>query len=168
MLNEVEAAARFFVLCRQSLAGRMDSFAPLSRTRTRRQMNEQVSAWLGAIEGLSDVHNRLKRVAILCRPALKVIQEQDGEQTLYYLDPPYLPTTRAATAVYQHEMPQKDHADLLGLIQQVKAKVILSGYANPLYGAALKDWNVKEFDLPNNAASGEKKRRMSEVVWTNY
>src|SRR5438105_101804 len=53
--DPIEAAVRFFIRCRQSLAGRMDCFALLSRTRTRRAMNEQASAWLNAVEGLSAV-----------------------------------------------------------------------------------------------------------------
>jgi DNA adenine methylase len=47
----VAGRCAFFIKCRQSLAGRMQSFAPLSRTRTRRGMNEQASAWLNAVEG---------------------------------------------------------------------------------------------------------------------
>jgi len=47
---------RTAVNCRQSLAGRMDAFAPLSRRRTRRGMNEQCSAWWNAVEGLPAVH----------------------------------------------------------------------------------------------------------------
>jgi DNA adenine methylase len=35
--DPVERAVWFFVACRQSLAGRMDCFAPLSRNRTRRR-----------------------------------------------------------------------------------------------------------------------------------
>lgn len=57
--DKVRRAAFFFVRCRQSLAGRMDTFAPTSRNRTRRGMNEQVSAWLNAVEGLPKVHERL-------------------------------------------------------------------------------------------------------------
>ncbi|VTR95137.1 d12 class n6 adenine-specific dna methyltransferase : D12 class N6 adenine-specific DNA methyltransferase OS=Rhodopirellula sallentina SM41 GN=RSSM_03350 PE=4 SV=1: MethyltransfD12 [Gemmata massiliana] len=60
--DPVEWAWAFFVGCRQSLAGRMDHFTPLSRTRTRRGMNEQASAWLGAIDGLGVVHSRLKQL----------------------------------------------------------------------------------------------------------
>jgi DNA adenine methylase len=37
--DPVADAVAFFVDCRQSLAGRMTSFTPLTRTRTRRQMN---------------------------------------------------------------------------------------------------------------------------------
>lgn len=90
-----DRAALFFVKCRQSLAGRMDTFAPLSRNRTRRGMNEQASAWLTAVEGLPQVHERLKRVVVLNREAENVISEQDGPNTLFYLDPPYLHETRS-------------------------------------------------------------------------
>lgn len=44
--DAVDRAVSFFIRCRQSLAGRRDIFAPLSRNRTRRGMNEQASAWL--------------------------------------------------------------------------------------------------------------------------
>ena len=57
--DPVDNAVGFFVHCRQSLAGRMDCFAPLSRRRIRRGMNEQASAWLNAVQGLPEVHARL-------------------------------------------------------------------------------------------------------------
>ena len=158
----------FFIVCRQSLAGRMDSFAPLSRTRTRREMNEQASAWLTAIEGLPAVHDRLKRVVILNRPALEVIRTQDGEKTLFYLDPPYLHETRTDKDTYgPHEMTGADHRELLNTIKEAKGKVMLSGYGNDLYDTELQGWNRHEFELPNNAASGKKKRVMREVIWCN-
>ncbi len=167
--DPVQRAARFFVRCRQSLAGRMDTFAPLTRTRTRRQMNEQASAWLTAVEGLSTVHARLKRVVILNCPALEVIRTQDGNKTLFYLDPPYLHETRTATGVYgAYEMTEADHKELLDTLKAVKGKVMLSGYACDLYDGVLKDWNRHTFDLPNHSAAGDTKRRMTEVLWCNF
>ena len=53
--SEVERAVRFFVRCRQSRVGQMQDFATLSRTRTRRGRNEQVSAWMSAVDGLPQV-----------------------------------------------------------------------------------------------------------------
>lgn len=63
-------------------------------------MNKQASAWLSAVEGLPAVHDRLKRVVILDRPAIEVIRTQDGEKTLFYLGPPYLHETMASTGEY--------------------------------------------------------------------
>lgn len=160
----------FFVYCRQSLAGRMKSFAPVSRNRTRRGMNEQAAAWLSAVEGLPEVHERLKRVVILNRPALEVIREQDGPQTLFYLDPPYLHETRATTGEYAHEMTETQHHDLLALIARIKGKFLLSGYRSPMYDAEAErfGWRRVDFDSPNHAAGGKEKRRMTECVWMNY
>jgi DNA adenine methylase len=165
----VWCAYSFFVLCRQSLAGRMKAFAPLSRNRTRRGMNEQASAWLNAVEGLPAVHERLKRVAVLGpKCALEVIRQQDGENTLFYLDPPYFPGSRAAPEVYAHEMSEEGHHNLLCLVRQVKGKVLLSGYRNPMYDDLLAGWRRLDFDLPNHSAGGAEKRRMTESVWANY
>lgn len=166
--DPVRRAARFFVHCRQSLAGRMDGFAPLSRTRTRRGMNEQASAWLNAVEGLAAVHARLRRVAILQRDALDVIRQQDGSDTLFYLDPPYLGETRTADDVYAHEMGLGGHAKLLETIRACKGRVMLSGYPSEMYDRSLKDWTRHEFTLPNQAAGGKQKRLMTEVVWCNF
>jgi DNA adenine methylase len=85
--RQVEWAVRFFVLCRQSLAGRCKDFATLSRNRVRRGMNEQVSAWLAAVDGMPGVHERLRRVVVLNQPGLEVIRSQDGPETVFYLDP---------------------------------------------------------------------------------
>jgi DNA adenine methylase len=168
--ESVHRAATFFIRCRQSLSGRMDSFAGITRSRTRRGMNEQVSAWLNCIEGLPAVHARLKRVLILNDDALTVIRKEDGPRTLFYLDPPYLHETRATTGEYVHEMSKADHAKLLDLLAGIEGKFLLSGYRSPLYNvvAERRGWNLHTFELPNNAASGKEKRRMAECVWTNY
>jgi DNA adenine methylase len=166
--TKVEQAFWFFVTCRQSLAGRMDTFAPLSKTRTRRNMNEQASAWLNAVEGLPCVHARLKRVAILNKPALDVLVQEDGVKTLFYCDPPYLHETRVDRDTYEHEMSEEEHESLLRTLIGVKGKVILSGYHSRLYDSILGKWNCRDFELPNNAASGEKKRRMVEALWCNF
>ncbi|MDE2097198.1 MAG: DNA adenine methylase [Patescibacteria group bacterium] len=166
--DPVADAAAFFVKCRQSLAGRMNCFATLSRTRTRRGMNEQASAWLNAVDGLAAVHARLKRVAILNRDALDVIRQQDGPDTLFYLDPPYLGETRSAADVYAHEMNAEQHDELLAVIRECKGRVMLSGYASEAYRRGLPGWPRHEFVVPNQAAGGKRKRRMTEVVWCNY
>jgi DNA adenine methylase len=166
--DPVLRAETFNVRCRISLAGRMDCFAPLTQNHTRQGTNEQAGAWLTAVEGLPAVHARSRRVAILHHDGLDVIREQDGPRTLFYLDPPYLHETRSAADVYDHEMPTEKHADLLDLVRQCEGKVMLSGYRSLLYDEVLYEWNRHEFELPNHAAGGKDKRRMTEVVWSNF
>lgn len=166
--HDVDAAVAFFVRCRQSRAGSFDDFAPLSRNRTRRMQNEQASAWWNAVDGLPAVHARLKRVVILCRDALEVIRQQDGEKTLFYLDPPYLHSTRASTGNYTHEMKEEDHRQMLEAVSHCIGKVMLSGYPNELYDGVLHDWNRHDFQIDNKVAGGASKRIMTESVWCNF
>lgn len=163
-------ALDFFIVSRQSLAGRKQEFTQLSKTRTRRGMNEQVSAWLTAVEGLPAVHERLKRVAILNRLALDVIKEFDGPDTLFYLDPPYLHETRVTKKEYgENEMTQEQHAELLGVIAECKGKVMLSGYRSEFYDKALNRWTTRhEKTVANHASHKKAKPRKVECLWCNW
>ncbi|MEK6237958.1 MAG: DNA adenine methylase, partial [Planctomycetales bacterium] len=149
---DVDAAVAFFVRCRQSRAGKFDAFATLSKNRTRRKMNEQVSAWLTAVEGLPAVARRLQRVVVLNDDAVKIIGREDSAKTLFYLDPPYLHETRVTTSDYECEMTVDEHCRLLDAVGQVQGKVLLSGYPSELYDGVLKDWNRKSITIDNKAS----------------
>jgi DNA adenine methylase len=165
----IARAWAFFVFCRQSRAGQMESFTSPSRTRTRRGMNGNVSEWLGAVEGLPEVHARLKRVMIENMDALKLIPREDTPDTLFYIDPPYAAETRTAGG-YRHEMTAEQHEQLLCIISRIKGKFLLSGYPSQMYTSHQSrfGWNRHDFDIANNAAGGEEKRRMVECVWCNF
>lgn len=162
-------AVGFFIRCRMSLAGRMKDFTVLSKTRLRGNMNEQVSAWLTAIDGLSEVHMRLRRIVIFNKDAVKVIEQQDSESTLFYCDPPYMRDTRTSPDVYRYEMSAEKHRELLETLSKIKGRFMLSGYENTLYNdyCRIFKWNRYDVDVPNNAAGGDIKRRMIESIWTN-
>ena len=163
----VERARRFFVRYRQSRQGLGNDFATLSRNRTRRGMNEQVSSWLNVIDHLPEVHERLRRVVILNDDALKVIRSQDGDKTLYYLDPPYLHETRTATTCYEFEYTERDHVELLRTIKQCRGKVMLSGYPSELYDRELGDWNRADYRIDNKASGAKAKVIKTECLWMN-
>ena len=166
--DPVENALAFFVDCRQSRSGLMTSFTAVTRNRTRRRMNGNVSEWLSAVDGLPEVHARLRRVLVEKMPALDIIKREDTPGTLFYCDPPYLHETRISKEAYSYEMNEQEHKDLLALLLECKGKVMLSGYPSELYDTQLKGWTRHTFDLPNNAAGGEVKRRMTEVLWCNF
>jgi DNA adenine methylase len=166
--DPVADAAAFFVACRQSRSGMMKCFTSITRNRLRRQMNGGISEWLGAVDGLPDIHARLRRVLIENVPAVELIRREDAPGTLFYCDPPYLHETRASPDAYAHEMTEGAHRQLLSALCDCQGKVMLSGYDSSLYAKMLKGWQRHAFELPNNAASGETKRRMIEVVWCNF
>jgi len=166
--DPVRQALALFVRCRMSLAGRMRAFTGITRSRTRRNMNNEASAYLSVVENLPAAHKRLQGVLLLNRPALDVIRQYDGPRTLFYLDPPYLHETRTARNVYVYEMTMADHHELLDTIKQCRGKVMLSGYASELYDRSLAGWTRHTYEIANHASGGRKKGRETEVLWTNF
>lgn len=115
-LDAIDRSVCFFVACRQSRQGLMRDFATPTR-RLRRGMNENVSAWLSAIEGLPAVYERLRRVELRNMDAIEFIRKYDDPAAVFYLDPPYLHATRSTGGgEYVHELSERDHAILLATI----------------------------------------------------
>ena len=167
----LDRAVQFFILARQSRQGLGNCFATLSRNRTRAGMNEQVSSWLTAIDGLPEIHARLKRVVILCEDALKVIRSQDGPNTFFYLDPPYMHATRSTTTEYgAQEMSDDQHCDLLLCLTTIEGRFMLSGYRSRMYDriATEERWRRADFVIDCKASSAKDKPTRTESVWMNY
>ncbi len=169
-LSPVERAVQFFILARQSRQGLMRDFATLSRNRTRSRINEQASAWLNVVQGLPDVHQRLRGVVILNQNAIDVIRKQDGDKTLFYCDPPYVHETRATTGEYAFEMTADEHMKLLDTLSAIEGKFMLSGYPSDLYTKWERQhsWSRHEFQIDNKAASGKVKEKKTECLWCNF
>lgn len=167
-VDEIEQVRRDFVRWRLSIGGRGDSFS-FTKHRSRREMADVVSAFLSAIDDeLPRIIERLRKVQIVCRPAFDVIQAWDSPDTLFYLDPPYLPETRSRPEVYDVEMTEADHRQLAAVLASVAGKVVLSGYPSALYDELYAGWRVMEFDIANHAAGGKTKARKTEKLWMNW
>jgi len=181
-----DAAFAFFVVNRQSRQGLGQDFATLSKRRTRGGMNEQVHAWQSAIESLTDgsLLKRLSRVVILSRPALVALQgkrnaeiekavvvSEDTPDTFFYLDPPYLPSTRSIPSAYgPYDMIEDDHVRLLDTLATLQGHFLLSGYPSDLYHEAAENngWRCVSCTIDNKAGGGHTKRSMTECLWMNY
>lgn len=168
--SNAERAFWFFIRLRQSRQGLgKDYCTPTSRRR--RGMNENVSAWLSAVDGLPEIHQRLRRVEVWNRSAVEAIRKLDGPDFFVYCDPPYLHETRSSTGEYgQFEMNRENHTELLLTLAGMRGKFLLSGYLSKLYSdsATMFGWNCYKFDLPNNASSSSTKERKTECLWSNY
>lgn len=113
---------------------------------------------------LETIISRLQGVIVMCRPALDVMKRHDAETTLHYVDPPYLLSTRSSMrADYEHEMTDADHEELLGFLKTLKGRVVLSGYASPLYDEVLADW--RRVQKPTRTAGAAAR---VETLWMNF
>jgi DNA adenine methylase len=124
-----------------------------------------VSRWLGAVEDLPLIAQRLLRVQIENAPAVEVIQRYDSEETLFYCDPPYPHSSRTDINAYANEMTDDQHRKLAQVLRNAKGKVALSSYHCELMDELYGDWNRIEAD--EKMAHSVKKRRR-EVLWINY
>lgn len=109
-----------------------------------------VRNFYSSLENIQAVSQRLKNVMIENAPAMTIINQWAAgcEDTLFYLDPPYLPETRKRNpAEYLHEMTKQHHEELLDWCIKANNKIILSGYYSSLYADALetKGWVREDY-----------------------
>jgi DNA adenine methylase len=167
--SDLDCAVCDFVRWRQSFGGKGGSWS-YTTGRARGGMAGDVNAWWTAIEMLPQVIDRLRRVQIVCQPALDAVHRFDHAEGLIYCDPPYVHAVRSkgSTDVYGVEMSDDDHRQLAAGLHNCKSKVVLSGYPSDLYKELYGDWRRVDFDIANHAAGGKKKAREVECLWMNY
>jgi DNA adenine methylase len=169
--SAVLAAHAYFVVARMSMAGRLKKagFSPVTKTRLRRGMQEQVAGWLSAVDGLAEVHDRLRRVLILNRDGIELAADWAGHgRAFLVLDPPWHSETRTTDDVYEHEFTDGQHDALAAAVANANAKVLLLGRDNEHYKKHLPHWHRHEFDVAAHSAGGKAKARQKTVAWTNY
>lgn len=175
-ISDLERARRFFVRARQVRTGLAQTASEgrwaHCKLTTRAGMAGAVSRWLGSVEGLSEIAQRLLRVQIENAPAIEVIERFDSPDTLFYCDPPYVHSSRSDTNAYAYEMSDDEHRELAQVLRSVKGKVALSGYSCDLMDELYGDWIVVE--APSRAAhstntnADAKKQNRTEMLWVNY
>ena len=171
-LPELERARRFYVRTRQVFFGLSESASPgrwaYCKKSTRRGMSCSVSRWLGGLEGLEEIAERLLRVQIEHLPALDILQRYDDPDTLFFLDPPYLAESRACKKAYgAFELSEEEHRDLAEVLQSCKARVSISGYSSSLMDELYRGWRkvVAPSKRINSSTTGSTR---AECLWMNY
>ena len=168
-IGEVEQARRFFVRARQARTG-LAQTASLGRwanckNTSRAGMSGVVSRWLGSVEMLPLIAERLLRVQIENRPAADIVQLYDDQKTLFYCDPPYVHGSRGDVKAYSFEMSDAEHTKFAQIVNLCKGKVAVSGYASSLYDKLYKGW--RRLDSDPKACHSTKGVRQ-ESLWVNF
>ncbi len=168
-VSDLERARRFYIRARQVRTGLAQTASSgrwaHCRLTSRAGMAGAVSRWLGSVEALPEIAQRLLRVQIEHDAAINVIWRYDSEETLFYCDPPYPHRTRGDSNAYQYEMTDAEHVELADVLNRVKGRVALSGYHCDLLDQLYRDWMVIE--APPKKIHSVKTER-TEVLWVNY
>jgi DNA adenine methylase len=136
------------------------------RIDSRREYGTSQQLWAEYPATISVIGKRFQSVLIENRPALDVIRQHDSEDTLFFVDPPYVLGSRVIKGgSYRFEMTDEEHQELAQSLYDVDGMVVLSGYPSPLYQELYKDWETHSVSSTCSGYRGSSVR--TEVVWLN-
>lgn len=130
------------------------------RANSNRSGTTPARDWMNYPDALDAIIDRLRGVVIENRSALDLMPQHDSEQTVFYVDPPYVAATRDKGGDYRHEMTDADHEGLAEVLRGLKGAVVLSGYGCELYDRLYAGWQRIE-----RAAHADGARDRIEVLW---
>ena len=151
-LTDIQRAARFFVLIKESFGADCHSFGG-----RRRDMEK-------AVNYLREVSVRLNQVVVEHMDFERLLKVYGRPDALFYLDPPYFHTE----SYYDVKFEPKDHIRLRDALGRVQGRFLLSyndcEEARELY----KGFVILEVDRSSNLSSGVHKKCYPELIIKNY
>ncbi len=168
--DPVEAARRLIVRSFMGFgsAAHQKTHSTGFRTSSDRSGTTPAQDWRNYAEALPALRDRLRGVCIESVDALDLMQQRDGDDYLFYVDPPYVHATRERKQrknYGRHEMTDRQHVKLARVLRSLKGMVVLSGYNSRLYDRLYADWFKVEKKTYSGANHGAVER--TEVLWLN-
>lgn len=162
--DEVELARLMIVVQRQSHGGLAKQWsycvdAPAGG------YSASVRKFHAGIERLPNVQARMRKVQIENLCFTDLIPRYDRPGTLFYLDPPYVPSTRI-NGQYEHEMTVEEHHALVDLLLSSSGMFILSGYKTPVY-LPLENAGWNRVDIEVCAPTSKTRSKRTECLWVS-
>lgn len=130
------------------------------RSNSNRSGTTPAHDWINYPSCLDALIERLRGVVIENRDAWQVMLDHDREDTLHFVDPPYVTGSRQRKKAYRFEMTDRQHRELLSFLKNLSGMVVLCGYHNEVY----QDLGWK-FIERKAFADGANER--TEVLWFN-
>lgn len=141
--DPLERARRYYVRSWQAFGSGGLAMPTGWRHQNNTNRGTSVATEWNRLKGLQLGAARLKNAQIECDQAVNIIRRYDHADALFYVDPPYILSTRERkTGRYQHEMSDDEHRELAAVLRQVQGGVLLSGYDHPLYRELYTDWRT--------------------------
>lgn len=117
------------------------------RANSNRSGTTPAHDWSNFPDHIQTFIDRLRGVTFENKDYREIIDQHDGPETLIYLDPPYVHSTRnmqRGNAAYAFEMTEQDHADMAEKLKNIKGMAVISGYDNDLYKDLFNGWHKVE------------------------
>ena len=172
-IKDLNRAVNFYIATMQSInsiGGMKKSGFKSSKNYLRRGKGQAVSAWKTNIDqNLPLVIDKFRDVEVYNYDFLECIDHFDSENTIFYLDPPYVSESRKNKKVYINELEDRKHEELVEKILSIKGDVILSGYENNIYAKLEKrGWNKEIFNVKSSSTPVGEKADRKECIWCNF
>lgn len=152
-----ERAVRFFYMNRSGISqGNAKGIAQTGWRHSTKSGSNPASGYISACQLFESFSNRMKDVMIENDDFRKIIPKYDGEDVLFYVDPPYINREKYyALTDDDRRDPENLHRDLANLLNGVKGKVILSYYADPLLDELYQNWYRETFKAYKQVVGGD-------------
>ncbi len=151
-LTDIQRAARFYILVKESFGADLRSFCVSPRNLEN------------AIDYIRAVSKRLNTVVIENQDFGRIIRTYDRADALFYLDPPYYETEK----YYPDRFMPEDHRKLREALGKLKGRFLLSyndcEYIRELYSGC----NFTEVERTHSLVQGEKRPRYRELLIKNF
>jgi len=159
--DDIERARRFCIRCWMGF-GCSNLYKNGFKTGQQTNSPNPARAWSNLPEVMEAASERLQNVQIENLPALELIKRYDTKDVFIYLDPPYLHSTRKKY-LYQYEMDDNEHEELMQTVTKHPGRILISGYENEMYNDYLSGWKKS-----NKKTTAERGLERKEVLWMNY
>lgn len=168
--DPVRKAIEWFYVARLSIVGIFGNSWRFSKKLNHAERHYRI---LGNVPSLQ---KRTTDVIIENTDWRNILQKYDSDDTFFYLDPPYVHSTRGQGR-YNDEISEQDHKDLVEQLKEIKGKVLLSGYETEIY--APLNWEKDTHTLTclgsattrvsnQHGEGGMAHLTRTEVLWRNY
>jgi Site-specific DNA methylase len=162
--DKLERAVRFFYKMRLTFSGGGHKYRNgigLSKTQDKAQ------TYQSAVNLIPNMAKLIKTWNILCRDFEDVINFYDTDETLFFLDPPYV----GFENIYAGGFKSEDHLRLRKRLETIKGKVMLCYYPDSLIDELYSDWYRVEYKTASKIevrGNGDKCPVRTELILMNY
>lgn len=161
-----EQAVRFFYLNRSAISkGNAEEVPKTGWRHSTTSSQNPAKGYVNACEHIRAFAERMKGVMIERLDFQTIIEKYDSSEALFYIDPPYIGRER----FYAGEFTLNDHYKLAEMLENVKGKVIVSYYPDPLVSELYSNWNIESHGAFKQAVGGQNVGgQAEELLIMNY